>query len=393
MDFLARYGIAPDKIADAGLVLAAYAIGVLSLHLAYRAGGRTWVRRHGLVWKAKDRRRLISGFYPEWLLFSACAVLVLVVDFAMRNVGLLDLLSRHAAGSFAIFAAVAAIIAAYSIYTVNSARGDPRESANDVARLGRAYTAYAPYTIILSTGGALVIYLLISQFIYDQTAFRAEAAQVIGLLKQSSALHAAHVQAVAVDPSAAVPLYAQALANMEQASGRVALAVNLLQEQMNPVFIFATAVFAVNILIRFTPARNAFLDGARTLTLVSTGLAIGIAVLFGLYLYFGSYGALLDDAIALLAHQSPDTRLGASDAAAWQMTQRFNEILVDLTKNNNLFNFIAAIGGEGSGLATFVFGIQFTLGRIQDNELQKAADAAQILSYAEWREGLRKAPA
>jgi hypothetical protein len=148
---------------------------------------------------------------------------------------------------------------------------------------------------------------------------------------------------------------------------------------MNPVFIFATAVFAVNILIRFTPAKNAFLDGARNASLVSTAAAIGFCVLFGLYIYFYSYADLLEAAIERMRTLGPSPALGD-----WEMTQRYNEVFVALNERKNLFGFLKAIGGEGSGIATFAFGVQFALDRLADRDDRKGR--VEITPFKEWRE-------
>jgi hypothetical protein len=276
---------------------------------------------------------------------------------------------------------VALIVIAYSIYAVRSANDDPAERAGDRKRLARAYTAYTPYSIILFCGGALVLVMLARQFAVDQISFDAEAGRVRALFIQAQALHATHLRAIGGgDLIGAEQFYAQALSTIETAQGRLSLATTLLQDQMNPVFIFATAVFAVNILIRFTPAKNAFLNGARSMTLVSTALAIGLCFLFGLYTYFHSYAGLLADSITRMHQIAPDSRLGA-----WEMTQRYNEVFVSLNERKNLFGLIKAIGGEGSGMATFVFGVQFALERLSDRD-EKRAGRSEILPYKEWRD-------
>jgi hypothetical protein len=379
-DFLQATGISPAKLHDAAATGVFYLIGLLSLYLGYRGGGRTWVRRHGLVWRSGRKRRLISGFFPEMLIFTACAVLLLVVDLAAPNVTLLSTVAASPGLSLGAVAFVAIVVIVYSFYAVRSARDDPAERAGDRKRLARAYTAYAPYSIILFCGGALVLIMLARQFAVDQIGFDAEAGRVRALFSQAQGLHAAHLRALTGgDVSGAEQIYAQALSTIETAQGRLSLATTLLQDQMNPVFIFATAVFAVNILIRFTPAKNAFLDGARSMTLVSTALAIGLCFLFGLYTYFHSYAGLLTDAITRMHQIAPDSRLGA-----WEMTQRYNEVFVALNERKNLFGLIKAIGGEGSGMATFVFGVQFALERLSDRE-EKRAGRAEILPYKEWR--------
>ncbi|MES1202847.1 MAG: hypothetical protein ABUS57_15530, partial [Pseudomonadota bacterium] len=374
-----RFGVSTPKLFDGALVLGAYLIGILSLHLGFRAGGRTWVRRHGLVWRSGKKRRLVSGFYPEMLIFTACAILVLVVDLAITRVSLIETLAGWPTLSAGVVAAVIAIVVVYSVHTVLAARTDPAEKPGDVRRLARAYTAYAPYSIVLFCGGSIVLVMLVRQFGFDQQAFNAAAAHVQDVLGKAEALHARHLAALPSDRTLAAFDYAQALSTIENAFGQITLATNLLQDQMNPVFIFATAVFAVNILIRFTPAKNAFLDGARNMTLVSTAAAIGLCVLFGLYVYFYSYADLLEAAIQKLSGLGPSPALGA-----WDMTQRYNEVFVALNERKNLFGFLKAIGGEGSGIATFAFGVQFALDRLADRDEKKGR--VEITPFNEWRE-------
>jgi hypothetical protein len=313
------------------------------------------------------------------LIFTACAILVLVVDLAITRVSLIETLAGWPALSAGVVAAVIVIVVVYSVHTVLAARTDPAEKPGDVRRLARAYTAYAPYSIVLFCGGSIVLVMLARQFGYDQQAFNAAAAHVQDVLGQAEVLHARHLAALPSDRTLAAFDYAQALSTIENAFGQITLATNLLQDQMNPVFIFATAVFAVNILIRFTPAKNAFLDGARNMTLVSTAAAIGLCVLFGLYVYFYSYADLLEAAIQKLSGLGPSSALGA-----WDMTQRYNEVFVALNERKNLFGFLKAIGGEGSGIATFAFGVQFALDRLADRDEKKGR--VEITPFSEWRD-------
>jgi len=60
---------------------------------------------------------------------------------------------------------------------------------------------------------------------------------------------------------------------------------------------------------------------------LTTGLAIGLCVLFGLYVYFYSYADLLAAAIEKLRGLGPSPALGA-----WDMTQRYNEVFVALNE-------------------------------------------------------------
>jgi hypothetical protein len=166
------------------------------------------------------------------------------------------------------------------------------------------------------------------------------------------------------DPAEAARL---ALTFLEDAIGQIAVSQNILQDQMNPVFIFAAVIFGVNILIVLSPIRQAFMQGAIDLTHILTAIAIGGILIAGFVSYFVSYAEIIQDTLARMQAARPDASLGA-----WELSQRYNEMVVELNRSKNLLGFVQAIGGEGSGLALFAAAIQFTLDRIPGREQRKA---------------------
>jgi hypothetical protein len=128
---------------------------------------------------------------------------------------------------------------------------------------------------------------------------------------------------------------------------------------MNPVFVFAAVIFAVNILIVLSPIRHAFMQGAIDLTHILTAIAVTGILVAGFVSYFVSYADVIQDTLARMQAARPDAALGA-----WELSQRYNEMLVQLNRSKNLLGFVQAIGGEGSGLALFAAAIQFTLDRL-----------------------------
>jgi hypothetical protein len=142
---------------------------------------------------------------------------------------------------------------------------------------------------------------------------------------------------------------------------------NILQDQMNPVFIFAAVIFAVNIIIVLSPIRQAFMQGAIDLTHILTGVAIGGILIAGFVSYFLSYADVIQTTLAQMEAVRPDASLGA-----WELSQRYNEMVVELNRSRNLLGFVQAIGGEGSGLAFFAAAMQFTVERIPGRAERRA---------------------
>jgi hypothetical protein len=343
---------------DLSVFAGAYALGVLFLLLGYVFAGPVWVERHSIQLRGPGMPRRVSGFWGEVFLFSACAGVALTVR-AFTDVAIVaDVLVPHAAAALAVFVAVLLLILFYSSSVVAGAKREGKDRTY-CARLRAAYLPYAFYVAILFAGGILVLALLGVEFGHDQRAFNAQAS-VVG-----AAVDAATVAATV--PGDALDAARRALTHLEDAIGEIAVSQNLLQDQMNPVFIFAAVLFAVNILIVLSPIRSAFMQGAIDLTHILTAIAVAGILIAGFVSYFVSYAEVIQDTLSRMAAARPDASLGA-----WDLSQRYNEMVVELNRSKNLLGFAQAIGGEGSGLALFAAAIQFTLDRIPSAEQRKA---------------------
>jgi hypothetical protein len=336
----------------------AYVIGVALLFAGYAAAGPVWVERHSIQLAGPGMPRRVSGFWGEWTLFTACAAVAATVR-AFTDVAIVrDVLAPHWGWALLVIAAVSAIVIVYSRSVVAGAKRDGKDLLYR-QRLSAAYVPYAVYSAILFAGGIMVLGLLLVEFVHDQQAFNTQAA----IVRQSvdSAIAAVTNNADTLEGAR------RALTHLEDAIGDIAVSQNLLQDQMNPVFIFAAVIFAVNILIVLSPIRQAFMQGAIDLTHILTAVAIAGILIAGFVSYFVSYAQVIQDTLARMEAARPPAELGA-----WELSQRYNAMVVELNRSKNLLGFAQAIGGEGSGLALFAAGIQFMLDRIPGREERKA---------------------
>jgi hypothetical protein len=343
---------------DITALAVAYAIGAGFLLLGYAAAGPVWVERHSIQLAGPGRPRRVSGFWGEIFLFTACAGVALTVR-AFTDVDIVrGVLLAHWGWALLVFLATLGAVAAYSSSVVGGARKEGYDPLY-LKRLRDAYASYAFYCGILFAGGILVLALLGLEFAHDQRLFDAQAAVV------SQSVDAAI--AVANTPDGGEAAARGALTHLEDALGEIAVSQSILQDQMNPVFIFAAVIFAVNILIVLSPIRSAFMQGAVDLTHILTGVAIGGVIIAGFISYFASYAAVIQDTLSRMDAARPSAALGA-----WELSQRYNEMVAELHRSKNLLGFAQAIGGEGSGLALFAGAIQFTLDRIPGRAERKA---------------------
>lgn len=343
---------------DLTALAVAYAIGVGFLLLGYVLAGPVWVERHSIQLAGPGRPRRVSGFWGEWVLFTACVAVVATVR-AFTDVAIVkDVLLPNWLAALGVVAAVGLIVLVYSRSVVAGARRDGKDKTYR-SRLAAAYVPYAIYSAILFAGGIMVLGLLAVEFVHDQHVFNVQAQAV----RDSVDAAVAATQA----PGDRLEAARRGLTFLEDAIGEIAVSQNILQDQMNPVFIFAAVIFAVNILIVLSPIRSAFMQGAIDLTHILTGVAIAGILIAGFVSYFVSYAAIIQDTLVRMQPVHPDPALGA-----WDLSQRFNQMVVELNRSKNLLGFAQAIGGEGSGLALFAAAIQFTLDRIPGRAQRKA---------------------
>jgi len=331
----------------------AYALGVVALLLGYVFAGPVWVERHSIQLSGPGMPRRVSGFWGEFFLFTACAGVALTVRVFTDVAIVADLLIPNAGAALSVFVTVLALVLIYSMSVVAGAKREGKNSGYR-ARLRAAYLPYAVYAAILFAGGIMVLALLGVEFAHDQRDFNAQADLV-----RASVDAATSSMAASGDPLAAA---ARALTFLEDAIGEIAVSQGILQDQMNPVFIFA-----VNILIVLSPIRSAFMQGAIDLTHILTAIAVAGILIAGFVSYFVSYAEVIQDTLARMQAAHPDAALGA-----WELSRRYNEMVVELNRSKNLLGFAQAIGGEGSGLALFAAAIQFTVDRIPGREQRKA---------------------
>jgi hypothetical protein len=345
----AVFNLAPGEADDLVLLGVIYALAVGLLLLSYVLAGYVWVERHSVRFTTSKGPQRVSGFWGEFFLFTACAIVVMVA-LLFTSVDVTDLVAQHQLWIALAFIATFVIYLIYAFGVVGAAKREGKDKAY-LDRLRNAYCGYACYSVVFFACGALVIALLTIEFLADKAVFETQARAVLDLL--------ARADVASMDPLRdAAGRVKASLAYVEEANGGVAMATNLLQDQMNPTFLFAASIFFVNILIAATPIKNAFLSGARAITQVSTAIAIGGVLLMGLLIYFGSYSVLIEEALKALAHVRPDPALGE-----WEATRRYNEVVVELNARRNLLGFAGAMGGEGSGVAIFAAGIQFAVDR------------------------------
>lgn len=349
---------------DALVLAGVYVIAVICLTLAYRRSGRVWVLRHAIVLSTPMGRRYRSGRDGELVIVTLATLAALVVVYFTPDVSLVGIISRWPWQAALCLAFVYGVILAYSIFVVRAAV-DARHGQIYCRRLRRAYAVYNIYSTCLFGVGAIILLMLLAQFLHDGAAFRAEAASLTGLFEQA---RLGVETSGAQTPEALRAAHAVSLAQAEVGFGGIAVANKLLQNQFNPLFIFAGTLIGINIVINYTPLKGLFMGGATVMTVIFTYAPLVLIAAIALFIYLSVYDAMLASAQAHLLAVTPPPGLGD-----WEMSQRHAEMVAFIAESRNLFGFGKAVAGGGGGFAILAWGIEQALAKIGEKRDQERA--------------------
>lgn len=326
-----------DELAISAIViLIGWLIASGFLVAAYWRAGPVWIERHSLRFKLAGRERRCSGAIGEMALLAACATLLWAVDATTPEMNFVAVIARHPVWALGALVFVSAIIAAYTASAVE------HPDARTKKRLRQTYAIYAPYSTLLFGGGMILIYCIVTQFIADTESFGAAGAGIVGRAASAAGETAGDAQR-AVEFS-----YVDAMLLLARA-----------KNQMTPVFIFAIAIFSINLLILYTPMRGLYTTNAVFLTNVSTLIAISAVAAAGGALYVVSYNAFVKDYMAVLAGLPRD--LVGVDA---MFQRRFTDIMLALEQKGSLVGFLGDMSSEWAGLTAVVGVVQAAASRL-----------------------------
>ncbi len=308
-------------------LLAGWLVGCLFLVLSYWRAGPIWIERHSLKFKVAGRQARCSGAIGEMAILGYCALLLWLVDSLTPTWSFIDIIARHP------WAALGALLFTSAIAAFHTVRAAEHPDPATKKRLRQTYAIYAIYSALLFAGGIILIYTIVTQFWFDTVSFMRDGSEILARVKAGAATGEARGAYEAVEFG-----FVDAMQLLKRA-----------EDQMSPVFIFAIAIFVINLLILYTPLRGLFLTDAVFITNVGTLVAIAAVGAAGAIVYVVSYSAFLDDFLDLLV--SLPRGLIAADLL---YIRRFGEIVLALDDQRSLVGFITKMSNEWGGLTAVV---------------------------------------
>lgn len=329
-------------------LLAGWAVGCAFLIASYWRAGPVWIERHSLKFTMAGKPARCSGAVGEIAVLAYCALLLWIVDAITPTWSFLDIIAKRPWVALVSLVFVSGLVAFHTMRTVDHADATVKK------RLRDTYAIYSVYSALLFGMGMILIYTIVSQFWFDTAAFNKDGAEIVGHLRHAASLSPrSGYEAVEF-------AYVDAMKLLKRA-----------EDQMSPVFIFAIAIFVLNLLILYTPLRGLYVDGAVFMTNVSTLIAICAIGIAGGVVYVVSYSAFLDRFLEVF-EALPRTIFEADP----MFTRRFGDIALSLDEQKSLIGFIGKMSHEWGGLTAIVGVVQGAAARLARNpEIEKSLEA------------------
>lgn len=294
-------------------------------------------------------RERISGFWGETLIASLGALVLLSIEALTPSVSLFRLIADNPA-NFWIVLAICLVLYVIYVHSVleDARRREAHRGKKHVQRLGWSYISYAPYSICLYLGVIACVLPLVLQYMADAAVIADQRADILKHL---------HAMVTSARPGAVQAKDVQA--GIEIAYGDILINGGKVATSMNPVFLLITIAVSVMFIVQRSPLRSVLLGLPRSMAQYTGIMALVVFFLLTLVSYYYSYAELARESLACISNLRPVMERGHD----WEITRRFNEIVIDLDHRRTFIGFAATVINESGAAVVWMALLQWITSR------------------------------
>lgn len=332
------------------LLLGAWSAAIVSVVLAYIVAGDIWMRKHSMFFGDVDKPLRLSGVFGEIFVVTAAAAVLFMIDRVSTQTSAGSVLTANAMVTGIVFTIVFVAVYVHGVMTAMAA--DPGEKT----QLLFTYLVYGVFSTILFGGLCVIAALMVMEALADANAFSAQSDLVLQQLEALKGLPAGEMTS-----------------GLNMAYLDVLGVLSGLENAMSPVFVFAAALFGLNLLIRFTPLQAVFVENARYITYATTFTALALVLVTGIWVYTGQYSVFLENVLGALGELRPE--FAAADSFD---STRFADVWTRMVDEQALLGFLSRMSDEWGGVAALLGAIQWGAERFSGTD-KAAVPAGQTI--------------
>lgn len=346
----------PTPWPDWYFVVLIFCTQVISLALAYWIGDYIWVERHSVQIHVLGRER-ISGFWGEVLIALLGATVLVSIEALSPSVNLYRLITGHPTTFWTVLAVCVVLYVIYARSVLAEAqRTEAHRGKKHLRRLAFTYCAYGPYSIALYLGVIACLLPLLLQYVADAAEIANQRAIILDHL---------HAMVAQARPGAVEAKDVQA--GVEIAYGDILINGGKVATSMNPVFLLITVAVSIMFIVQRSPLRKVLLGLPRSMAHYTGIMALVIFFLLTLVSYYTSYADLANQSLAYISGLRPVMERGHD----WEITRRFNEIVIDLDHRRTFIGFAATVINESGAAVIWMALLQWITSRNPATEKER----------------------
>jgi hypothetical protein len=348
---------------DLLIVLSLCLIGIAFAHASYRFGRPVWPENFLILdFEWKHSGIISSGELGEWANIGVIAAILVVLLVLTPEANLVDVIATR----WPIFLLLAVLsvlgIALYASGAVAKVKNETfkrpiKKTPEAVRVLGVGYRWYVGYCLMIAMLIWAIVGLTFTQFIMDKSAFEILAREIFQRL----------------DVVGTIPNLQgeELLLAFEVAFGQQRIAEGYILDQVNSSLMLLLCVALAYLAIYKTPIRHVYADDALAILNMILFVLLGACILLGCWVFFSVHLVFADRLLAVFRAHS-----ALMNAGPWQLTQRYQDLVAQLTQQRGIFGFLVALTTNRGGLVLLIPALQFLLSMRGDARGSKAKASA-----------------
>ena len=339
-----------DFIQDIAIIAGLCAVGALSAWLAYRLGAPVWAQNFAvpqldpIKWRGGTISSAELGELGNLGIVAGILILLLVLTPDASLCGVIRAWPWWIGGLFLTGIVVVFIHTRLAVGRVRKshrfAREDISVSDASIARFRVGYNFYVGYGVVISMLMLGIFLVILMQLLIDAANFEAIARRIDFVFAQA--------QRLAVGGGEPI------LGKYEVAFGQQRIAEGYILDEVNSMLMLLLCISIAYTAVYRTRMRHVFAPSALAILRYCMIGMLGICIVYGCYVFFNKHLTFVDHMLSEFRRYEL-----VMDTAGWEMTQRYNEMIADLTKQRGVFGFLLALTTDRGGLILVIPLLQF----------------------------------
>lgn len=319
------------------LIIAAVCLfGILCCKLAYWRGGPVWPKQFATTLPPVPMLGLTTGEVGELANMGLIAALLVVLLVLTPDANLFDIVTTQWPYAAGVTALVMVLVASYTIVAVRMVRRGNfknriKKTEANIGLLARGYRWYIGYGVAISLLIIGIFVITISQILLDYDQFRIVSFKVAAILREIGSMGQVDSETLQ--------------SKFEVLFGTQRVAEGYILDQVNSLLMLLLCAVLAYSTIYSTSIRHVFAAEALHVLRIFVMLLLAICVIYGCVVFFTLHLGFVDEILRNLALY--EARM---NAGPWPVTQRYHELIADLSRQRGVFGFLVALTTGRGGL-------------------------------------------